>query len=168
MKRSKLRFSDALSSRLLAVQCSLISKKYGPLAVLLVRSISIKELTDDRLRLIQPALVFLAGWVKVSEFFGKKAESIRSVLSVAFDRSLLYELIFFLVQGVILFTIVYFGSRWIEFRQVEVILLLVVSCLYVGVFFYRYRKSFLKCVYLALTQTFWVLLFLVITGFYLS
>ena len=164
MKQGGAKFEDAISRHLLNVQCRLLQRKYGAAAVLFVRSISTRDLSIDQLRLIKPILIFLSGWIKISKFFLLVFSTVRIHFLAIFDHSFLYEICLFFARGVALFISAILVSKILVLDDVKIATAIILACLYLVVAFYMQRHSPLKWIYLAFTQSVWLLFFLRILG----
>lgn len=155
MKKSEEQFDAILSNKLRKVQYKLVNKKYGALAVLFVKCISMKELSADRLRIIQPVLILLSGWVKVSTLVQRKMTALRNYILSMFEYSLLLEIALFVARGMsLLILTVFFSVIALDIPNVAPAVLL--ASLHLFLCFGKYKKLIQRWLYLAFSYAFWI------------
>lgn len=147
---------DTLSSSLLKLQCRLISKKYGRLAALFIRSISVRELTAERLLVFQPVLIVLSKWVKISDACRKLQVQVLHHLHSSFRYTFFYEIILFIVQGVVFYGFIAVG---LELLYLDIdLVFFILSCLLL-IFLISYvllTRSFIRFGYLCICSFSWI------------
>lgn len=156
MKKIDKNSNDALSSVLLKLQYHLVAKKYGSLAALFVKSVSVKELTEGRLLLLQPALAFLSQWISVSNLFSQLLLKIKNNFRFSFKFSLSYEVILFLMQGTLWCGFIALGVEVLYLDVELVFFVLFVFFLVWSIMFLFSGRSFIRFGYLCLCSCVWI------------
>ena len=147
---------DTLSSSLLKLQYRLIAKKYGRLAALFIRSISVRELTAERLLVFQSALIVLSQWVKISDACHQLLLQVQRHLLSSFRYTLLYEIIFFIMQGVVFYGFIAAGLELLNLDIDLVFFILFCVLLTCLIAFVLLTRSFIRFGYLCICSFSWI------------
>ncbi|MDB2534000.1 hypothetical protein N9X41_04745 [Porticoccaceae bacterium] len=148
--------SEALTSSLVKLQSRLIAKKYGRLGALFIRAISVKELSVERLLVLQPALIVLSQWVKISNACSQLFLIIQYRLRSSFRHTLLYEIILFMMQGICLYGFIAIGVGIFNLEVDLVFFALIFVLLICSTVYLLFLRAFIRFGYLWICCCLWI------------
>ena len=117
MSKASSQYIESLSPKLFELQCKLIEKRYGVIAVIFIRLISVSSISREKLVYVEPVLIALSHWLKISRAIQEVISRIRAVVSSRYLGSRLHEFAFFILGSLILFVLVaaneaVFNEHW--------------------------------------------------------